>query len=562
MVRKIFFLLLVVLLGIVMLSGCGGGGSSASNSSPGGGSGGTGGGAGGTGGDGGGGQATSLNDVLTFHNDMARTGQMLSETILTPANVNSNTFGKLFVLTVDGKVDAQPLYVAQLVTPANGTKNVLYVATENDSIYAFDADSGGILWQRSVQNPGEVPSNDHGCSQVTPQIGITGTPVIDRTSGAHGTIYLVSMSQDGSGQYFQRLHALDLATGAEEFGGPVAIQATYTGTGDNSNGTSVVFDPGKYKARPSLLLLNGVVYTSWGSHCDVRPYTGWIIGYNESTLAQTSVLNVDPNGNGGSFWNSGAAPAADAQGNIYHLAANGTFDEALDVNGFPSQGDYGNAFLKVGVTNQQLGVADYFTMSNTTAESAQDQDLGSGGALVLPDLKDAQGIVRHLAVGAGKDKNIYVVDRENMGKFNPAGDQIYQELIGGLPTMEFGSPAYFNGLVYFGSIRSSLQAFQVENARLSLTPVSQTNNAFPYPGTTPSISANGTANGIVWAVENGDAAVLHAYDAANLAHELYNSNQAGSRDQFGQGNKFVVPTIADGKVYVATTNGVGVFGLR
>jgi hypothetical protein len=502
--------------------------------------------------------SSQANDVLTYHNDNARTGQMPSETILTPANVNPTSFGLLRTLPVDGKVDAQPLYVSNL-----GNHNLLIVATEHGTVYAFDADSGSIVWQVSTLQSGESPSEDRfSCGQVTPEIGVTATPVIDRNAGAHGTVYLVAMSKNG-GTYFQRLHALDLSNGTEEFGGPKAIAASFPGTGDNSNGSQVIFDPKQYKERPGLLLLNGVVCTAWSSHCDIRPYTGWMIGYDQNTLAQTSVLNVTPNGNEGSFWNSGAAPAADANSNIIALQANGTFDTTMNVQGFPSQGNFGNSFLKISTTSRQLAVADYFAPFNVVAENSTDEDLGSGGALVLPDLRDSGGVTRHLAVGAGKDAHIYVVDRDNMGKFNPANNNaIYQDVTNALGGQVFSMPAYFNGVIYYGAVGDNLKAFSITNARLAGAPSSQSAASFGFPGTTPSVSSNGSANGIVWAAENGSNAVLHAYDAANLSHELYNSNQAANgRDHFGAGNKFITPTIAHGKVYVGTTSGVGVFGL-
>jgi outer membrane protein assembly factor BamB len=502
--------------------------------------------------------STLANDVLTYHNDVARTGLMPNETILTPANVNATTFGLLLTLPVDGKVDAQPLYVSNV-----GSHNLLLVASEHGSVYAFDADSGGMVWQVSTLQPGETPSDDHGCGQVSPEIGITATPVVDRGVGPQGTAYVVAMSKDGSGKYFQRLHALDLSNGTEEFGGPQNIAATFPGSGANSSGGMVIFDPGQYKARPGLLLLNGVVYTAWSSHCDIQPYTGWLIGYDEKTLAQTGVLNLTPNGTDGSFWNSGAGPAADSSGNIVALQANGTFDTTLDAQGFPSQRNFGNSFLKINTTNRQLAVADYFAPFNVANENSTDEDLGSGGALVLPDLADSLGRTRHLAVGAGKDGHIYVVDRDNMGKFNPANNsQIYQDLNGQLAGPVFGMPAYFNGAIYYGAVGDRLKAFPMTNAVVAGAPSSRSPNAFPYPGTTPSISSNGATDGIAWVAENTNPAVLHAYNAADLSHELYNSNQAGNgRDHFGAGNKFIAPMIAHGKVYVGTTNGVGVFGL-
>jgi len=501
-------------------------------------------------------------NVLTYHNDSGRTGQNLNETTLTLSNVNSATFGKLFVLSVDGKVDAQPLYMAGVNTPGKGTHNLLFVATEHDSLYAFDADTGSVIWHVRTLGSAESPSDDRGCSQVTPEIGITATPAIDTASGPNGTIYVVAMSKDRHGKYHQRLHAFDLTTGQAEFPKPTEIQAQYPGTGDNSTEGFVIFDPAQYKARPGLLVLNGAVYIAWSSHCDNRPYTGWVMSYSQSTLQQQSVLNLTPNGNEGAIWQAGAGVAADAGGNLYFLMGNGTFETKLDANGFPINGDYGNAMMKLSTSGGTLAVADYFNMHNTVSESNADQDLGSGGALVLPDMTDSNGKVRHLVVGAGKDSNMYLADRDNMGKFNPNNNSnLYQELAGALPGGVFAMPAYFNGTLYYGSVGSVLQAFQFTQARLQTPASSSTDTSFTYPGTTPSISANGTLNGIVWATENTDPAVLHAYDATNLETELYNSNQAGSRDQFGSGNKFITPTIANGEVFVGTTNGVGVFGL-
>ncbi|MFM0143183.1 pyrrolo-quinoline quinone [Paraburkholderia sp. RL18-085-BIA-A] len=497
-------------------------------------------------------------DVLTYHNDIGRTGQNLNETILTPANVNATTFGKVGFFAADGKVDAQPLFVESLAI-AGGTHNVLYVVTEHDSVYALDADSGTQLWQVSTLGKNETPSDDLGCGQITKEIGITSTPVIDRSRGAHGTIYLVAMSKDASGGYHQRVHALDLASGAELLNGPTEVAATYPGNGANSSNGHVVFAPAAYAERAGLLLLGGVIYTTWTSHCDLGAYTGWIMAYSADTLQQTSVLNLTPNGSGGAIWMSGAGPASDGT-SIYLMGGNGTFDTTLNSNSFPAQGNFGNSFLKLGTTSG-LAVADYFAMSNTVQESNADQDLGSGGALVLPDLTDANGVVQHLTLGTGKDDIIYVLNRDSMGKFNAASNNIYQEIQETMHGGEFGMPAYFNGRVYFGSVGDNLKAFTVTNALLSTTPTAQTTMAFAYPGTTPSISANGSANGIVWATENGTTAALHAFDPANLAVELYNSNQMGTRDQFGAGNKFITPMIANGKVYVGTTNGVAVFGL-
>ena len=496
-------------------------------------------------------------DVVTYHNDIARTGQNLSETFLTSSSVNAASFGKIGFFSADGKVDAQPLYLSAVAIPGQGTRNVLYVATEHDSVYGFDADTGAVLWQVSMLGAGETPSDGRSCSQVVPEIGITSTPVLDRSRGA---IYVVAMSKNGSGTYFQRLHALDVTSGAELFGGPKTVQATFPGTGAGSSGGMLSFDPKQYEERAGLLLLNGMIIMAWTSHCDIDPYTGWIMSYNTSTLAQTSVLNVTPNGSRGAFWMAGAGPAADSAGNIYLLDGNGTFDTTLDTNGFPRQGNFGNAFLRVS-TSSGLAVADYFATFDTVQQSNVDRDLGSGGTLVLPDLVDGSGQTRRLAVGAGKDAHIYVVDRTSMGKWNSSSNQIYQEITGALAGGVFSMPAYFDGTVYYGASGDALKAFSISNGRLSSTSVSRSARTFGYPGTTPGISASGTANGILWAVENTNPAVLHAYDARDLTRELYNSNQAAAgRDTFGPGNKFITPTIVNGHVYVGTTNGVAVFG--
>jgi hypothetical protein len=506
------------------------------------------------------GTSNSTVDVITYHYDNGRDGQNLNETALTPANVNSAQFGKKGEFTVDGKVDAQPLYLSQ-VTIGGQKKNVLYVATEHGSVYAFDADSiNGMtstsLWKTSTLGSGETTSDNRGCGQVSPEIGITATPVIDRS---RNSIYVVAMSKNSSGTYFQRIHALDLTTGQELFGGPMNITATYPGTGDNSSGGNVVFDPKQYKERPGLLQINGTIYTTWSSHCDARPYTSWVMAFSADTLAQTGVLNLVPNGSEGGIWMAGTAPGADAAGNLFFIIGNGTFDTTLNSSGFPADGNCGNCFVKLG-TSTGLKLADYFTPHNTVAESNADTDFGSGGGILMLDVTDSGGNTRHLAVGAGKDSIIYVVDRDAMGKFNASTDQIYQEISGQLGGGVFSMPAFFNNTVYYGAVGDALKAFPVTTAKLAAAPSSQSTHHFGYPGTTPSVSANGTTNGIVWAIENGGA-VLYAYDATDLTKELYNSNQAANNRDHFSGNKFITPMVVNGRVYVGTANSVAVFGL-
>jgi hypothetical protein len=502
--------------------------------------------------------AAAGTDVVTYKNDALRTGLNSTETVLTTANVSSATFGLLHNLAVDGKVDAQPLYLSQL-TVAGASHNVVFVETENDSAYAFDADSGTVLWQVSLLGSGETTSDAQNCNQITPQIGVTSTPVIDRSAGAHGSLFVVAMTKDSGGNYHQRLHQLDVTTGAEASDAPKEIVASYSGT---------TFLPGTYEERAALLLVNGTIYTSWTSHCDFGPYGGWVIAYSESSLAQTGVINLAPGATGLTYatagpaiWMAGGGPAADAAGNVYVLMANGAFETTLSASGFPSLGDYGNSFVKLAVSGGPPTVADYFALTNGVAESSNDQDLGSGGIMLLPDLTDSGGTVRHLVVGAGKDGNMYVVNRDSMGKFSASTNNIWQELDGSLPNGVWSTPAYFNNVVYYGPNKGTLRAFSISDAQLSSSAVAQTSTSFVYPGTSPVISANGTANGIVWAYENATPAVLHAYNAANLT-ELYNSNQAANgRDNFGNGNRFIAPSVADGKVFVATTASVGVFGL-
>ena len=504
--------------------------------------------------------------VTTYHNDNARKGQNLNETILTPANVNPNGFGRVFVQPVDGYIYAQPLYVPN-VSIGGQAHNVVFVATENDSVYAFDADSAAAanaspLWHVSFINPPSVTTvdsvGDIACTDLVPQIGITGTPVIDNGTG---TLYVVASTKE-SGVFFQRLHALDIATGNEKFGGPVAILATVPGTGDGSSGGQISFDALHQNQRPGLLLWNGVVYITSAAHCDHSPYHAWVFGYNASDLQQVVVWNSTPNGSDGGVWQSGGGPAADSAG-IYFVTGNGTFD--ANTGGT----DYGDTILKLsGPTAGTLQVLSSFTPFNQAVLSANDTDLGSGGALLLPALP-AGSAHQDLLVACGKEGTIYLVDRNNMGGYNSATDQVVQELPGAIGSF-YGMPAYWNNTVYLGGQNDNLKAFSFNaggSGLLSLSAVSYSPESFTFPGPTPSVSASGSGNGIVWAIEtdtyasNGPA-VLRAYDATNLANELYNSTQDGSRDTPGPAVKFAAATVAQGKVYVGTATQLAVFGLR
>ncbi len=500
-------------------------------------------------------QPASSIAVLTYHNDNLRTGQNVNESILTTANVNSSTFGKLFSLAVDGPIFAQPLYMPG-VTVGTQVHNLVFVATEHDSVYAWDADTASTspVWNVSLINPAAgvtaIPcaeAND--CATITPEFGITSTPVIDSSTG---TLYVVASTKEVSGsttRYVYRLHALSVTTGQEKFGGPVVIQAI--------SGSATLF-PKQQLQRPGLLLLNGVVYIGFGSHGDMSPWYGWLLGYNASTLQQVMVFNTAPVGGEGAIWQSGCGPAADASGNIYFNTGNGPFD--VNTGGV----DYGDSIVKL---NSSGTVLDYFTPYNQAMLDATDTDVGSSGLVLLPD---QTGTYAHVLIGAGKQGVIYSVNRDGMGKYNATSNQNIQSLAGLSPSGLFGSPAYWNGNVYFAAWNDYLRAFQVSNGTVALTSHSSVTLAFP--GATPSVSSNGTSNGIVWIIQenvpndtvitNPPTAVLRAYDATNLANELYDSTQAaGNRDAAGAAVKFAVPTVANGKVYVGNSNQVTIYGL-
>jgi hypothetical protein len=511
--------------------------------------------------------------VLTWHNDVGRTGQNLQETILTPANVNVNSFGKVFSLPVDGNIFAQPLYVPSVTFPSQAVHNVVYVATENDSVYAFDADglSTTPLWQVNFLNPPSIvpqpcTTANIGCV-ITPNVGITGTPVIDPTTL---TLYVVSTTQE-NGTVFQRLHALDLTTGAEKFGGPVQIQMSVPGTGAGSKKGIVTFNPARELQRPGLLLLNGAIYIAWvGTH-------GWMAKYDAAALTQQAVFNTTPNSSNAGIWMSGAGPAADAQGNIYVATADGLFD--VDTPGI----DYGDSVIKL---NSSLQVVDFFTPSDQTCRAGHDLDLGSGGPMLLSNLPgpfpdeifmSGKGGSPCDPVGTGYADPIYVLNQHQMGQYNATGDQVIQT-VPASSTYVYGTPAFWQSpttaYVYISSFPRGLggdylRAYSLTNGLLSPAPVSLSKDRYPQ-GATPAVSANGTTNGIVWTFKRQDSldnnpgpspALLEAYDATNLAKLLYNSNQNATRDQAGPGTKFFPPTIANGRVYMGTQTELDVYGL-
>jgi hypothetical protein len=495
--------------------------------------------------------------VLTWHNDNSRTGQNLSETTLTTGNVNSTQFGKLATLAVDGQVFAQPLFVPNVAIANQGTHNVVYVATENDSVYAFDASGTPAtpLWQSVFSDPGQgvtaVPCADVGTCVIDPTYGITGTPVIDSNSQ---TLYVVAFTKE-NGSYYQRLHALDLTSGAEKFGGPMLIQASVPGRGSGSVNGTVAFQPLIQNQRSALLLSNEVVYIAWASFGDLNDYHGWLMGYNAQTLARNSVWNDTPNGSDGGIWMGAGGPSADAAGNVFLVTGNGTLGPSLTLT---QPEGFGDSFVKL-TTTGGLAVADYFTPFNEAILAEMDLDLGSEAGLIPP----AQGgPFPDEIIGAGKQGTIYVVNRDSMGKYNPNANLVVQTITGS-SSGYYGGAAYWNGSVYIGGQNDFLDMYSLTNGLLSSSPTHQSPSSFAL-GTTPSISANGTSNGIVWAIERalapGKPAILHAYDATNVSTELYNSGQNATRDQLSAGCRFSVPTIANGKVYVGTGKNLAVFG--
>lgn len=507
-------------------------------------------------------------NVTTYHNDNTRSGLNSRETTLTTANVNSSQFGKLFSVTLDGYVYAQPLYLSN-VSISGGTHNVLYVATEHDSLYAIDADSGTVYWQQSFINPAAgvttASSSDVSCSDLVPEIGITGTPAIDTTTG---TIYLIAKTKE-NGAFVQRLHAIDIVTHVEKFGGPVVIQASVPGNGDGSSNGVVSFDPLKEHSRPGVLLENGHVVIGWASHCDNGPYHGWVMSYSASTLAQEAVFNTSPNGGLSGVWMSGDGIAADSSGNLFFATGNGTYDGITN---------YGDSIVKLGPpSGGSFPILDWFTPYNQSSLSGGDTDVASGGLLLLPDMPT--GVPHtHQLVQMGKEGKLYEIDRDNMGKFcstcTSVDTNIIQE-VPGATTGVWGGPAYWNGNVFWGGGNDGgtpdyLKAFTVNlnNAgMLSTTPSSKSAKQFSFATGTPVVSSNGNTNGIVWLLDNSAFAssccqALYAYDATNLTNMLYNSTQAANnRDVPGGAVKFSAPTIANGKVYVGSQGVVTAYGV-
>jgi hypothetical protein len=498
--------------------------------------------------------------VLSYKYDGGITGQNLKETALTLSNVNQSTFGKLFSYTLDGQSYSQPLYVSS-VPISGGIHNVAYVATEHDTVYAFDADgaASGPFWSVNFTDQANgvttIPAADvGGGGPITPEVGITSTPVID---GNSGTIYVLVATKE-NGNYFHRLHALDILNGHEKFGGPVTIQATVSGTGSDSVNGQISFDTAFQLQRSALLLSNGVVYIAWASYNDIGPYHGWIMGYDASTLAQVRAWNATPNGQRGGIWMSGSPLSVDSAGNLFVIVGNGTFD--ADQGGV----DYGDSFLKLVPSASTFTVSDYFTPFNQSTLALNDIDVGSCGLTLLPD---QAGSVSHLAVSAGKEGRIYLLNRDNLGKFQSGSDsQIVQSIPGALGHAsndnDYSTGTYWQGNVYFVGNGDVIKQFKLTNGLLSTSPVAQGSTNYGYPGANTSLSSNGASNGILWSIEAAGVNILHAYDATDVSREIYNSTQAaGGRDNFGAAVRFTVPMVFNGKVYVAGKTEFAGFGL-
>jgi hypothetical protein len=471
---------------------------------------------------------------LTIHNDNAHTSLNSNESILAPGNVSAGGFGKLGIFPVDGAVDAQPLYLSEVNLPARGVHDILYVATENDTVFAFDAFSGAILWRANVAGPGETPGDNSGCNPASPNGGISATPVIDRTRGPNGAIYLVAKSRDAAGNTYERLHALDVSTGAELFGGPATIPVSLSGG-------APAFEAAILKAQGGLLASDGHVYASWGAACASNLSSavstgngGWVVAFDSENLAVTGALNIGPAGLQSGTAMNGETLAADATGNLF-------------VGG--------------------IGAVQSSVLSSFGRQQITDVSVANGPVLLLPDTTDQTGKVWHLAVVAWADGSINLIDRDaqTSSGTNSVGavNGIVQRIDG--VSASGAAPAglaYFNNTIYVAAAGGTLRAFTVTNARLATAPTSQSSGAFGQGGVSISVSAINSTNAVVWVLEGGDAGVLHAFDAADLSHELFNSRQAqNGRDDFGPGNGSVMPLVVNGRVYVVTTNGVVMFGL-
>jgi len=502
--------------------------------------------------------ASASGQVLTSQVDNFRTNANVHEKRLRPSNVNVASFGRLFSRRVEGDIFAQPLFVPSVNIPKIGKRDVVFVATEHDMVYAFDTagESDTPIWRTSFADAAKgvtpVPAQEVQCPFIQPEVGITSTPVIDLSSA---TLYVLARTKE-NGRYLQRLHALNIATGRERSNSPIVIEASVPGRGTASVNGKVRFDPLRESPRAALLLSRGQVYLTWGSSCDVGPYHGWVMAYDAHTLAQTAVLNTTPDGGEGGIWQSDAGPAADEQGNIFIETGNGDFNVGPRSNGR----DYGDSSLKVRLDHGMMSVHDYFTPYNERELNAKDWDLGSQGPVLFDD---PGGPRKHLLVVAGKEGRLYLLDRDRMGQHGTQSDNIIQSIK--LPAA-YGAAAYWNGHVFYTDYKFITHDFELDRGKLTQKAVTKPMASL---AATPAVSSDGSKNGIVWVLSTkmwnesfvDKPAVLHAYDTKDIAHELYNSEQRSERDRAGMTVRFAVPTVANGYVFVGTRGRLDVYGL-
>ncbi len=501
-------------------------------------------------------------DVLTLHNDAARTGQYLGETLLTPTNVNSAKFGKLGTLMTDGQVDAQPLYASGVTLPSGDVKNVLYAASEHGSVYAFDAATGSVIWQTGLVGATEEPADWGGCGLVSFEGGITATPVIDRTRGPHGAIYVIANTKTATGPVTQKIHALDIATGAELFDGPKLIQASARPANNANSHTPESFDAEQYQTVAGLQLLNGKAYAAWRPNCTAVSNTGWVMGFDTTNLNPSGWLYLEPATDRDTSGLAAAGLTGDTSGNLYLFGHASGMNPVLNSAGVVVPASAGSAFLKLSTLNGLALANSSRTTASSSAPSVTADLIMAAGVIVLPDFTDDAGKVWHLALGAGFDGSIDVLSRDSLGGSGQQSTPIIQTIVGvvspdGMPS----ALAFFDNTAYFAASGDSIKAFPIRAARLSNSAADQSGNALSISGAQLAVSANATTRAILWALEGNGTGILHAYDAADLSHELYNSTQAGnSRDGFEAAAGSVAPTIAGGKVFIATKNGIVVFG--
>ena len=507
-------------------------------------------------------------DVLTLHNDAGRTGLHSGETLLTTSTVSASNFGKLGTLITDGEVDAQPLYASGVTLPSGDIRNILYAAAEHGSVYAFDATSGSVIWQTGLNGANEQPADSGTCTSAPQERGITATPVIDRTHGPHGAIYVIANTKDSAGTVIQRIHALDIATGTELFSGPTLVQASANSANSVNFSASQNFDASRYQTLAGLQLVNGKVYAAFGPSCSAAADSSWIMGFDAASLSSTGSLYLAPAAGPNAPGFTTAGLSADSAGDLYIFGqatfgyhAPGSANTLVPANS-------GNAFLKLSTENG-LTFADYAKTSVTGPVSLMNNGPGisnsigvSGGAVVIPDFTDAAGQVWHLALGSGSDGSISLLNRDSLGGSGLQSAPIVQVVWG--QTAQTGvtsTLAFFGSTAYSAVSGDPIRAFALDDARLSTGAVNQSANTLSPSGAQISVSANATNGGILWAVDATGTGILRAYDATDLSRELYDTTQAAnSRDAFTSAVSAVPATVASGRAYVATKNGIVVFG--